>query len=322
MKIRKSSLLYIIISIFIFYFLGLNTHNYDYYGYSHLIFNDPFYWSNDKAFIKLILIVKYFLLPYQTIPIIISLLIIFTIKKIKKILNIDVKIFFLLYFIFPFVMDIIQLRNTIICFLFFNVILELSENNKKKALTYVLISIFFQKIAILYLLFIVIYLFYGEKYLLNKKYLLIKLILIFLIMYIFKEEAKRIIPRLSFYLREVLGIKNFLQWGLIFILNHFIIYFFKNKIKYKSINKIENNFLNIVENLNYFNILCLNIMLFFEEFTRIGKNFIPLLYLYGAVSYKYSKDKKILFILFSYALVFLGLYMYLGIDLLYVFFGY
>lgn len=322
MKIKKSSLLYIIMSIFIFYFLGLNTHNYDYYGYSHLIFNDPFYWSSDKAFIKLVLIVKYFLLPYQTIPIIISLLIIFTMKKIKEILDIDVKIFFLLYFIFPFIMDIIQLRNTIICFLFFNTILELSRNSKKKALTYVLISIFFQKMAILYLLFIIIYLFCGQKYILNKKYILIKLILIFLIMYMFKEEAKRIIPRLNFYFREMLGVKNFLQWGIIFILNYFIIYFCKKKIKYKSINKIENNFLNIVENLNYFNILLLNMMLFFEEFTRIGRNFIPLLYLYGIVIYKYSKDKKILFILFLYALIFLGLYIYLGIDLLYVFFGY
>lgn len=259
------------ILIILFYFicmLGLNNHNNDYIGYSKLIFNNPHMYIRDICFIKIVEILKMYNFSYQVIPILVAVMISLTFIRIKKIFNINIFWAIFFYSCFPLVMDIIQLRNTIVYFLFLNVILDLIQKKYFRMLTILVLSLGFHKIGFLYIGVLVLVIL-SRKYRITLKKSFILTVLGIVFVFIVKDKFLIYVSRLNSYFRKEFGILSIGMWGTIYLINELI---------------------------NKYNLILLSLMLYFEEFTRIGRNY----YIYALIYYKKRKNSIILIIILFY----------------------
>lgn len=295
----------IVVILLILYYMGLNKYRYDYEGYK-LMFEKPFLYSSDIGYNYLAFTLKKVGANFQSIYILLAIFTLITLFRVTKIYEIKLEYLCFFYFLFPFLMDTIQIRNTIAYFLVINSLIFLSQ--KREGLSYfcILLSVTFHRLAFIYIIFIFF------RRIITKKNLVVLVCVSFIFFYYLNTDLVQHIPRLHAYLREILGIKSLIKWSIIFYINYLIISYFKKEII--VVEEEQYKILNLIEKLNYFNFICLPLCVYFEEFTRIGRNFSIYIYIYGLIVYSKSKNYCIITILFLYSFVFFSIYWYLGIK--------
>jgi hypothetical protein len=160
--IRNSSFVNIASLILVVPILMLNFDNNDRIGYE-FIFNSNVPNRTDPGFMFIIQLLKFFGIEnFQFVMILLGLLIIVTFLRFSvKIKNMNFII--LLYFVFPFIMDIIQIRNTFMAMIFINALLFYSENKKIVAIILAIIAASFHILAVVFIVLFIFLELYTKK---------------------------------------------------------------------------------------------------------------------------------------------------------------
>lgn len=153
---RKSRILTLTLFLMLWLFFGFNTNNPDYHNYT---LKYQGYNNSDLGFALILKLFYKLGFSYQHFLIIISFvgLLILAIS-IKKYTN-DLKLVFALYFIFPFLLDIVQIRNFIVSVIIVSSIHYLESTKKIDTLKFIIAVLFATSIhssAIFYLSFLLL----------------------------------------------------------------------------------------------------------------------------------------------------------------------
>lgn len=293
-KIR--GLLPTVFFLFLMILMGANTQNPDTYIYEELIYNNKEFFYKDFGFGILVQLFKTFELDYYALKMFVTIvgfiLINHTLKKYLK----DYKYFFVLYLIYPFFFDVVQVRNFFAMSIMIFAIPFLLEHSKKGNIKYVisiLIAASMQKTALVYLPIVFIKKMDMHKYL--KTFFKI-IILISIGIAICRPLLNAFVIFLITNISDVLvGIEsklsvqtNFgwiLQWA-IQITNYGLIYTCKKYIDEeadKNLNNLEimkmQNYIHLVYNVNYYMFIFLPLYILTPTFSRIMRNILILNYI-------------------------------------------
>ena len=329
-KIRK--FLPIITIIFLMCLMGANTNNPDTIIYEN-IYNRPSFFIKDIGFGTIVWLFKMFQIPYKYLKMCVSivglLLINETIKKYVK----DSKLYYLLYFIYPFAYDVVQVRNFLAMSIFIYAIPSLLENSKKAKIKYIfliLLSASMQKTALVYLPIV----FLKELNFQKRKNLLLNIIIVISIFVgICRPVLYSFIKFLDMYFADTLtGLSQQLviitNWGW---LTDWFVQFFNfglirlvkksidnNDIVHKEEIKTRIEFVNIVYTINYYLFVFLPLYVITPTFNRIMRNVFPLNFICFNIllETKCSDNLKrnVIFVSVIYILLVFWVYMILGVP--------
>lgn len=266
--------------------MGGNTFNPDSEIYSNMYFNNNF--TKDIGFGFLINIFKSIGFNYLEFKLIISIigLLIISISLFGLVKN---KMFFyVLYFIYPFMFDVVQVRNFLcMAFLIAGFRCLISRNNKVRLafIFFVLIGASMQKIGLVYLPIFFIKDIYKKKWI-NKSVIVI-VVLSFIIGFFSDYLQGFAINALSIFEDNFAGLNNYLDvntrlgWIVFWLQQIFAFYIIslgRNLLITMEYNVSEKfiNFVNIMYSTNYYMFLFLPFFVLDESFTRIIRNLIPL----------------------------------------------
>ena len=133
--------------------MGANTENPDTIVYENM-YNRETFFSKDVGFGLVIWIFKYFKIPYIYLKLAVAAIGLILINKtVEKYVN-DSKLYYVLYFIYPFVFDVVQVRNFLAMSIFIYAIPCLLDNSKKANVKYILLILLassMQKTALVYI---------------------------------------------------------------------------------------------------------------------------------------------------------------------------
>ncbi|MGL4861778.1 MAG: EpsG family protein [Cetobacterium sp.] len=137
--------------ILIIFFYSNNRWNNDYEAYSGSYFSSPELYA-EKGYVILVELVKIINGNFNYILFLVSIFIIYTMYTSLKKSNLFLMCIF--YFIYPFILDLNQIRNTIMIFCIVNSLRLF--NDKRKVLSYMffIVAITFQKLGFIYIPFI------------------------------------------------------------------------------------------------------------------------------------------------------------------------
>lgn len=309
-KILNKISLFLILPI-----LVCNYDNPDFEIYSRIFEFGDIDGITDKGFLMLINFIKYFGgNSYRVVLIILGMLILITFLRYSKYIF-CLNYLILLYFIFPFMLDVIQIRNAFMFFLFLNAILEYVNKKKLLCLLFLIVGATFHSYGIIYIIiFIFMELYKGKitslktvvniSYKNNKKFYnsiiiasIINIIvgrnIVFLIMNYFPMEMVRV--KLQSYVVSTLNLDSFIVWCFLLLMDYVVFY---NIIKQnqEKISKSDNS---IIIFVLYFILLCgfilLGSMLYLHEFNRFFRALFVVKYLlYCCLDRFLIKEQKIL----------------------------
>lgn len=315
---KKSKLVSFLMIAFLCVMMGANTQNPDIYAYqlnyekTNLDSLEYGYWFFKQIFIFLGLDYKWFRIITSAIGI---LLINNTVKKVIK----NESAFYLMYFIYPFLLDVVQVRNFLaMAILIFSTpyLVNDDKGNSLKAIIFILLAMSFQTSAIIYLPMI----FFIKK---KKNKIFILLFIEIVILLVIFTLNNSILNSFSEFLINIFGnyeerisIFAYKQTNLGFILfwfiqlMNFILMYWSNKnYNDASLNPIEDSlhsnifqkkYIKTVYWINIYAFFFLPFYVFQSTFSRFMRNLIPLNILaYIAVSNSLRKKslKKIFFII-------------------------
>ena len=164
---RVKNFLTIVVFALLIIVMGANTQNPDTHIYEEYIYNNEEFFSKDFGFGILVYIFKVFNLDYYYLKMFIAIVGFMLINSTLKKYICDYKMFFLLYLIFPFFFDVVQVRNFLAMSIFIYAIPFLLEDTKRGNIKYiitVLIAATMQKTALVYLPIILIKKINNQKY--------------------------------------------------------------------------------------------------------------------------------------------------------------
>lgn len=327
--------------------MGANTQNPDIYayqmGYSYLIPG-----SFEFGYMFLERIFNFFNFDYSTFRMIISLVGILLIHHTVKLLIKNQSPFYLLYFIYPFLMDVVQIRNFLAMAIFIFAIPFLLSENIKDIIKYILLVLIAASIQVTFVVYIPLFIIPKIKKTVFLKFL-IGIGIIFLVLIALNQSGLNLISQLMIntigsFDDEVLTIA-YKQTNLGFILFwaiqsvNFILLYWANKNyipskNNKKINKwavssinpslIECNslqfkYIDLIFWINVYAFLFLPLYVFWSTFSRLMRNIIPLnllVYIIVGKSLPPRSIKKIGFIsiciTYNCILFFIEIYMLYG----------
>lgn len=152
----KSKLSKVLIFLPILFLLVFNSGNKDYEVYKYLYNTDDSLGMANFGFDYLIYFLKFLGLEhYNWLLAVLSLLIFFTFFRYSKLLK-GIHFLSLLYFIFPFFLDVIQIRNTFMLFFVLNAIYDLINKRYTLCFLFLFLGYSFHTFAIIYIMFILV----------------------------------------------------------------------------------------------------------------------------------------------------------------------
>lgn len=276
-------LLFVLFSIFSF-----NNGNQDYQAYLN-IFDEPESYG-EIGYLFLVNLVKIFEGSHSAIVFIVGLLLLFTFYRLIKNFKANLSIICILYFIYPFIFDITQIRNTIMLCLVMNGLIEIYNNKLTKGLFIILIGCFFHNFGIIYFLIIFIYKSYNKNIL---KLFTVGVGLVFLLP-IFFTFILPVIPILRVqalvanYLSDSIKLHSLVIWGVDYFIFICIAFYLREYVAKKNGYNVK-----FYENVEFlFKILLIHIiflgfLMYFFEFNRVYRNSFILKYLYLSVCLQY-----------------------------------
>lgn len=268
--------------------MGGNSDNIDYTIYYNM-YNSTFF-NKDIGFGALINISKFIGLDINYFRLMISIIGLLLIhKSLIKVTSQKYYFFYLIYFIYPFLFDVVQVRNFLAMSIFIFATTFLIENRLKNKLIYILLIICaasIQKVALVYLLVILVIDFEGNKKI--YKYGLLFIIVFSIILGLNKSLTLNFITSLAGRYTSVLtGVDNYLSvntnYGWIIswfqqIMNFFIIAQIKKCSNLEScvITNEQKRYIKLIYNINLLMFVFLPLYVLDENFTRIFRNVMPL----------------------------------------------
>lgn len=269
--------------------MGGNTDNPDSIIYMNA-YNSSSFYDKDVGFGAMMYISKLAKLTYNQFKLIVSiiglLLIHFTAKRIVK----NEFLFFLLYFIYPFFFDVVQVRNFLAMSLFlFSIpfILKGGKINILLSLFFILVAASFQKIALVYLPVVFLSRIH-KKHILQG--VLIALAIFSVIVGLNKSLVVEFLNRIDF-VDKLSGVENYLQnnntngwivfWGEQFVaFGLSLICMRRVELYYKkgilSGNDIVLNLSRLIYAINLYCFIFMPLFALDENYTRIIRNIIPI----------------------------------------------
>lgn len=274
--------------------MGANTQNPDTYIYETLLYNNDEFFSKDFGFGILMTIFKFFGLNYYHLKMFVSIVGIVLINNTLKKYIKDYKLFFVLYLIYPFFFDVVQVRNFFAMSIFIYAIQYLLEDTKKGNIKYILMVLLaatMQKTALIYLPIVFIKKIDKQKYF---KTLMGCTIIFSVCISMYKPALQSMI---DFLLENVAGIlegsasklsiqTNFgwiVQW-MIQTGNYLLVFEGVKIIKKIGIVNAEENikiqkYSELILNINYYMFLFLPLYILTPTFSRIMRNVLILNYI-------------------------------------------
>ncbi len=305
-KFKSKAIGYISI-IFLVLFLMFNRGNPDYENYK-IIFEQPYGYA-ESGYIFLINIIK--ALGGQShnfILIILGLFLTFTLFRWKKLVN-KLNIVVVLYAIFPFVLDVIQIRNTFMILFVLNAIIELLKGNKAKCMFLLFLGSQFHVFGYLFMLaFGIIILIKDKKTFYHL--LIIGNIFLFIILPMILELFLPLFPKIANYVTTSNKEQSLLIWGLILALDLIIFNFFIIKQTTDlTINKRKE--LHILHDIIYTGVIFYPGLIYINEFSRFFRSMFIIKYLFIAMALPHVNKKSrviLLLYIFSTAILLAALY--------------
>lgn len=300
--IKKNNKIIDYFSLIFFIFIGSSSMNYaDYKNYLFMYNN---YETLSKLGLKLTMkagemlsfsynqyLIGIFTLCY--------IMIFYVIKKLAP----NRSIVYLLYFIYPYFLDIIQLKNFIAeSFLVFSIGILILNKKKFKSFFIYLCSLGFHEAFILYLPY-----WYIRKR--NLKKLVIISFIFFTIIFITFYLKFRILEKLMFFLPEW-KIRNYTtkiaRIGWIIPLGYQLFSFYIIKVMLKKLIRVsnkKNKTLKVLDQLFIYSLTFLGLYYINETFERLYRNLWIFNYIIVSNYYIYSKDKRKTILLFFWVLL-------------------
>lgn len=198
--------------------------------------------------------------------------------------------FYLLYFLYPFFFDIVQLRNFLVMsILIFSIQLLTNKNFKNNLLYVILIFLAFtiQKIAIVYLPLLFIDNISIKN---NKKHFFTLIILISIVVGLNKNILLLIVNNFLLPLSSnIEGLENYTQvntnmgWIIFwceqifsYLLVKYIYNSYKNKLECNMENNSKLKFIGVIKDINFYMFIFLPLFILDENYIRIIRNIVPL----------------------------------------------
>lgn len=308
----KKNLPLLSISFFCFFWILLwgNTNNPDFWAYSTIYETNGVFTTNNLewGFLFLVKLGNYMGLSYNFFLLIVSLvcytIIFLTVKKYTS----NFHLLYVFYFIFPFFMDVIQIRNFIIMSIFIYATRFLVENSRLKYILLISIACTFHLSAVAFFPFVLV----TFK---NKEILLKTIVISSTLLSAVTLINNKTVPFLNVIISAVSNEKvedyfdsntnlGFLLYWLLYFLSLSSI--FISKKVYENFNKtnLKNNlkysFIKVVYWINVVSSLYLPLYLMNSNFSRLLRNTIILNYIVMAIvipTIRNSKEKAIYLIL-------------------------
>lgn len=282
-NIKKINILFLIMLMICIF----NYKNSDYEGYKFIYnnLNSPEI-ILEKGYVFILKIIRYFTANYQVVVGIIGFFTLSLLSSIAKKMG-DYQKFIGLYFIFPFFLDIIQIRFFLAYTIFLISISYFFEKKKMVLFILFLISIFIHKSVIIYY---IPYIFIRIK----KKQLKYVFIIFSIVSFIVVKTPilKIIISKIDAYRFQVYTSQNMNFGGYLYLILFFINFLLTIKsLKYLKNRKNENmELINYIEVINYFSLVLLPLFFLNSNFFRLYR---PIIVLSIIVYSNIFKDIKI-----------------------------
>ncbi|MGD9994150.1 MAG: EpsG family protein [Salinivirgaceae bacterium] len=316
---KNSKFISLIILMFLWFIFGWNSGNIDYDKYERgylwaegaLRFNSEVgYQILYKLFIALGFEYRHFL-------IFISFIGIFLISRIVKKFSLNTNLVYVLYFIFPFVIDVVQVRNFLSMALFLYSINYLVDNSKYSSLKYIIIVLFISSLhysAIFYLSLLLVK-YKDVKFLIIFAFLVLILGLFLVYTDFLYYTVLKFVPQY----KVDHWFANKLNWGIlvaaiIYLINLFIVYYSYYKIRY-SIND-EDSFFNskilrfseIAYKINILMLILFPLYIFNMIFFRLNRNIYIINYILFINNFALMQSKRnerllFVFLVFLYVII-------------------
>lgn len=287
-KKKRSLCIAVILLILLIILMGGNSDNIDYTIYNNM-YNSSFFYK-DIGFGILINISKFIGLDINYFRLMISIIGLLLIhKSLIKMTSQKYYFFYLIYFIYPFLFDVVQVRNFLAMSIFIFATTFLIENRLKNKLIYILLIICaasIQKVALVYLLVILVVDFEGNKKI--YKYGILIIIGFSIILGLNKSLTLTVIRSLAgIYPSALKGIDSYMSvntnYGWIIswfqqIINFFIIAQINKYINLESsdVTNKQRRYIKLIYNINLLMFVFLPLYVLDENFTRIFRNVMPL----------------------------------------------
>lgn len=285
---KINALVYLIFLTIIF---SYNRQNGDYLNYKN--FFEMGLDNMERGFSMLCKIIKKVNGSYEIVVFIIGIVLFAIMKKIFLKKSSYKNLILFLYFLYPSLIDLNQIRNFLMISCVYISLNFLIQYKILRAYFFVFISLFFHKLGVIYFVFLYLSRFSIKKY---KKYVK-KLVLINIILnnFIIIILLKIYPLKISSYLKRKpkFGILLILIY---LILDIYIINYISKKIKNKVKNKKERRMQEIFYKFIYFSIIITPYLMYFLEIKRIERNSLIIKYVYCASALKYLNFKRKIFV--------------------------
>lgn len=228
----------------------------------------------------------------------------------------------LLYMLCPMPIDIVQIRNTFLFLFVINSLIELVSGNKLTSFFFVLLSLLFHSLGVIYVLAWVVIQF--KHYKVYKKLMVFGLLLSFVIVpFLIKALILVFDTRtLHAYISDSIKLHSLAIWGIPYLFDLFLIYHFSKKIVVTDI-RIK-KWIDVIFAFLLFLSVFSPLLLYIDEINRIFRNALLLKYLVLMSISPYIKRTS-RYVLYAYLLLFaflLSIYYTFQIDYDYIVFGF
>ncbi|NHM30010.1 EpsG family protein [Neobacillus terrae] len=297
-------------------FLMFNRGNNDYLGYLSIFFYPEGY--AEPGYVFLVNMIKFFGgTSHNQVLWVLGILFIITLYRFAKHSK-TINFVLLLYVIFPFVLDITQIRNTFMMLFVLNAFIEYFRGKKIRTLIWLLISSTFHFFGIFYIIsFLLIGLKKEKSY--YKLIILISLIGLFFMPALIRFGISyipipRIVDRLTVYTADTIKYSSLFIWGGILILDLIV---FRLFIKRMDLTENNNkNQIQLIYDFMFTGLVFLGCVLFLFEFNRFFRNLFLLKYLLADYMLpSMTKNAKLLLVVYLLITAVLFAFLYsLGIE--------
>ncbi len=274
---KKSSKAFGILFLSILFILfGFNHGNNDYSAYLAIFYNPETY--AEVGYVLLTQAVKYIGGNHNYIVLILGFIWTLTILRLGLYWKVNLSVFLLSYFIYPFLFDITQIRNTMMMVFVLNGMIAVAKNNYKTGLILAVAGAFFHNFGLFY---IIIFLLYKLNPKTSRKFWIISILLILTIPFLITN----VVPILPFervkigvqsYLAQDIKYQSLLVWGLDYIVYMFIA---TRILRYAVLNpnirvvsEEQKNKIFVLYKFMIIHAIFLGFLVYFFEFNRIFRN--------------------------------------------------
>jgi hypothetical protein len=279
--IKQSNFIGLLLLILLLLIFSFNNGNQDYKPYLDIFYNPETY--SELGYLLLVNFVKFMGGSHSTIVFLTGVFLTITLFRVFKVFKVNFSIICILYFIYPFIFDITQIRNTIMLFFVLNGLIEVYNNKMGRALVLILIGSFFHNFVIVYFLIISIYRFYKNSI---SKIFFVGLVLMLFLPFFFTfilpaVPIARVQSLVSNYLSNSVKIHSLIIWGVDYFIFITIAFYLCRYIssQYYCYNK-SYDYIEFLFKILLIHIVFLGFLMYFFEFNRVYRNAFILRYLF------------------------------------------